>query len=112
MWLDCAKLERSLKTFPKESDGMYIVYDLFTFDNFFRLLLKEGLDHDEALDFAVFNFSMSVLVWQERIHNKRYLRRLSAEQAIHPLEASRKARLIYDFMEIIRRERRGPGKPK
>jgi hypothetical protein len=89
-----------LKRFPKERNGMYIVYELYTFDNLFRLLLKNNFDYEEALDFVLFNCSLSALVFQERIHNKGY-RKLTAKDALPPHLAARKAQLIYDFMSII-----------
>lgn len=88
-----------LKKFPKDDDGLYIVYELYTFDNLFRLLLKNGLDHEEALWFILSRCSLSALVFQERIHNKRY-KRLSADEALPPNLAAHKARLIYDLMSF------------
>jgi len=90
---------RFLKKFPKDGDGLYIVYELYTFDNLFRLLLKTGLDHEEALWFILFRSSLSALVFQERIHNKKY-KGLLAEEALPPDVAAHKARLIYDFMSF------------
>jgi len=81
---------------------LHIVYECFTFINFFRLLLKNGLDHENAMDFMIANCSFSAVVWQEYIHNYRY-RRLSAEDAIHPEIAASKAILINDMLEIARR---------
>jgi hypothetical protein len=92
-----------LKKFPKERNGMYIVYELYTFDNLFRLLLKNNFDYEEALDFVLFNCSLSALVFQERIHNVAY-EKLTAEDALPADLAASKARLIYDFMNIIDEE--------
>ncbi len=88
-----------LKKFPKDRNGLYIVYELYTFDNLFRLLLKNGLDHEEALLFILGRCSLSALVFQERIHNKRY-RRLLAKEALPPDLAAHKAQLIYDLMSF------------
>jgi hypothetical protein len=88
-----------LVRFPKEHNGMYIVYELYTFDNLFRLLLKSNFDHEEALAFVLFNCSLSALVFQERIHNKGY-RKLSAKDALSADLAARKAQLIYDLMSL------------
>ena len=88
-----------LKKFPKERNGLYIVYELYTFDNFFRLLLKNNFDYEEALHFILANCSLSAVVFQERIHNMEY-EKLSAKDALHADLASRKARLIYDLMSI------------
>lgn len=49
------------------------VYDRFTFDNLFRILLSNDFDHEEALDFILCNCSLSTIVFQERIYNKYYL---------------------------------------
>jgi len=88
-----------LRSFPKDKNGLYIVYDRFTFDNLFRLLLKNDYDHEEALQFILGQSSLSALVFQERIHNRTY-RRLTAKETLPPEEASRKARLIYDLLSI------------
>jgi hypothetical protein len=88
-----------LKEFPKDNNEMFIVYECFTFDNHFRLLLADGFDHEDALYFMLANCSMSALVFQERLHNKKY-RRLTAEDAIPSDEAARRAKVIYDMMEI------------
>ncbi len=88
-----------LKKFPKDRNGLYIVYDLYTFDNFFQLFLKSWHDHEEALLFILGHCSLSALVFQERIHNKKY-KRLLGKDALPPDLAAHKARLIYDFMSL------------
>lgn len=88
---------RYLKYFPKNSEGLYVIYELYSFDNLFRLLLKNGLNHEDSLNFVLFNCSLSALVFQGRIHNK-YYRRLSVKDAICPKLASRKSRLIFDML--------------
>jgi hypothetical protein len=88
-----------LKKFPKDRNGLYIVYELYTFDNLFRLLLKRSFDHEEALHFILGNGSLSALVFQERIHNEKY-KELSDADALLPVEAACKARLIYDVMGL------------
>ena len=72
---------RQLSKFKKNDEGMYILYDRFTFDNFFKILLKNSLEHNDALDFIMTNCSLSCLIFQERIENKNYLG-LSTEKAI------------------------------
>jgi hypothetical protein len=67
-----------LRKFPKDHNGLCLVYDLYTFDNLFRVLLKNNFDHEEALTFVLGNCSLSALVFQERIHNRRY-KELSAK---------------------------------
>lgn len=89
-----------LKRFPKDHSGLYIVYELYTFDNLFRLLLKNGFDHEEALCFILCNCSLSALVFQERIHNVGY-KKLSARDVLPPDLATHKAQLIYDYGEIL-----------
>ena len=69
-----------LREFPKDRNGLYIVYELYTFDNLFRLLLKNGFEHEDAMYFILANCSLSALVFQERIHNKGY-KKLSAKDA-------------------------------
>jgi hypothetical protein len=88
-----------LKEFPKDNGDMFIVYECFTFDNLFRLLLKADFDHEDALVFMLTHCSMSAYVFQERIHNKKY-RRLKIKQVLPPDEAARRAKVIYDMMEI------------
>ena len=88
-----------LNEFPKDENGLFIVYDRFTFDNLFRLLLKEGFDHKDALSFVIANCSLSALVFQDRIHNERY-RELSSADAMPVYEAARRAIVINDFMQI------------
>ena len=91
-----------LRKFPRERNGLYIVYELYTFDNLFRLLLKENFEHQEALYFVIANCSLSAVVFQERIHNMGYAK-LLAEDALPPDEAACKAQFIYDLMTCIKR---------
>jgi len=67
-----------LENYLKEN---YKIYDRFSFDNIFRLLLDNGFEHDEALNFILCNCSLSTLVFQERIYNKYYLR-ISTKETI------------------------------
>ncbi|HLD27834.1 MAG TPA: hypothetical protein VJB39_03210 [Patescibacteria group bacterium] len=90
-----------LKYFPKNSEGLYIVYELYSFDNFFRLLLKHGFDHENALYFIFTNCVLSAVVFQERIHNKAYLK-LRGKDALSPRLASIKAMLIFDILQCIK----------
>jgi len=86
-----------LEKFPKDGAGLYVVCDLYTFDNLYRLLLKNSFDHEESLCFILSNCSLSALVFQERIHNMKY-RELSAEDALSAELAACKAKLICDIM--------------
>jgi hypothetical protein len=86
-----------LEKIPKTPSGFFIVYELFTFDNFFRLLLKDGLNHEDALSFILSTSSLSALVFQERIHNEKY-KNLSQEGALPYDCAFSKAQLIHDLL--------------
>jgi len=88
-----------LRKFPKDAGGLHIVYEPYTFDNMFRLLLKSGMCSESVLSYMVAHCSLSAVVFQDRIHNKRY-RELSVEDVLPPDEASRKARLIHDLMDV------------
>jgi len=74
-------LDSILSGFSKNNEGLYKIYDRFSFDNLFRLLLNNDFDHEEALSFVLNNCSLSALVFQERIYNKRYLN-ISTEEKI------------------------------
>ena len=86
-----------LEKFPKDGDGLYIVYELYTFDNLFRLLLRSGFDHEGSLRFILCNCSLSALVFQERIHNFKY-EHISAVDALPAELAACKAKLVYELM--------------
>jgi len=87
-----------LKYFPKNSEDMYIVYELYSFDNLFRLLLKHEFEHEDALYFVLANCDLSALVFQERIHNNAYLK-LHGKDALSPRLASIKSMLIFDILQ-------------
>ena len=88
-----------LKYFPKNQEGLYIVYELFTFDNLFRLLMANwDLNHDDALDFMISNCSFSAIIFQERIHNKNYYS-LDTKDVLPPNEAAVRAKLISDLLD-------------
>lgn len=92
---------RFLKKFPKDNNGLYIVYELYTFDNLFRLFLKSHFEYEETLSFILSNCLLSAIVFQERIHNNKY-KRLSANEALPAEEAAYKSRLIYDLMSLTK----------
>lgn len=48
------------------------INDRFTFDDIFRQLLNDGCSNEEAGEFILNNFSLSALVFQERIENLSY----------------------------------------
>lgn len=60
--------------FEREFDKYRLINDRFAFDDLFRFLLRSGLSHDECKEAILANCSLSVLVFQERIHNRYYLR--------------------------------------
>lgn len=86
-----------LRWFPKDHSGMYIAYDIYTFDNLFRLLLKSGMGHEDALFFVLARCSLSAIVFQERVHNRKY-RSLTAEDALNPESAACRAQFVKDLL--------------
>jgi len=58
-----------------------------------------GEDTEDALMFMLADCSMSAIVFQERIHNERYLE-LSAEDLLPEDEAARRAKVIHDLSQI------------
>lgn len=62
-----------LENFKKNREGLYEIYDRFSFDKLFRLLLDNDFEREEALDFILCNCSLSALIFQERIYNEYYL---------------------------------------
>jgi len=87
-----------LEKFPRNRIGLYIVYEVYTFDNMFRLLLERNYNHEEALTFILANCSLSAVVFQERIHNYMY-ENLVAEDALCAEQAACRAQMIYNLME-------------
>ncbi len=92
-----------LEAFPKDHNGLHIVYDLYTFDNLFRLLLKADLDHEDALFLIFAKCALSAVVFQERIHNRQYTS-LMAQDAVPVEIAASKARLIHYMMTQAKRD--------
>ncbi len=88
-----------LSKIPKETNGLFSVYELFTFYNFFRLLLKSGLDNEDALHFILARSSLSAYVFQEVIHNGKY-KTITAEGVLPADYAFCKAQLIYDLLSL------------
>ena len=66
--------QQILKNFKKNTEVLYEIHDIFSFDNLFRSLLNNSFEDDEALNFILCNCSLSAIVFQERIYNKYYLR--------------------------------------
>lgn len=61
------------ENFEKNDEGMYIIYDTFSFDEMFIFLLSNDFEYEDALYFILANCSLSAIVFQERIHNEYYL---------------------------------------
>ena len=59
------------------------INDRFSFDNIFKELLEKGFSHQDALDYILETFSLSALVFQERVENKFYLE-INLEDKISP----------------------------
>ena len=57
------------------------IYDRFSFDKIFRILLIEGFDFDEALNFILNNCKLSAIVYQERIENL-YYQKISVDEIL------------------------------
>ena len=78
------------------------VYDRFTFDSFFRNLLKEGYDHEEAKDIIIHNYVLSTLVLQERIYNGYYLE-ISVNELISDDLLELKNEIFNEYFKATRR---------
>ena len=74
---------------------------LYSFDNFFSLLLKYGLDHEDSLNFVLNNCALSGYVWQERIYSENFYN-LVSENALSHEKAATKARLIFDISQCLK----------
>jgi len=75
-------LEEILK-FERTEEGLVKLYDRFSFDQLFRLLLISGYEREEALNFILCNCALSALVFQERIYNCYYLN-IQVDEVISP----------------------------
>jgi len=75
-------LEEILK-FERTEEELVKLYDRFSFDNLFRLLLIHGFEREEALNFILCNCALSALVFQERLHNCYYLN-IQVDEVISP----------------------------
>ncbi len=63
-----------IEYFGKTRRGKIIVFDIFTFNNLFSLLLNEGLSHDDIIRFVISECELNGYVFQECIHNKAFLK--------------------------------------
>ena len=66
------RISKFLRLQGKDNTGCYILYDRFSFDELYKLLLESGMNDESALSFIFANCSLSALVFQQRIHNKYY----------------------------------------
>jgi hypothetical protein len=57
------------------------LFDRFSFDYLVRLLLSEGFDSEDILNFIMCNCKISTLVYQERIENE-YYKKISVDNSI------------------------------
>lgn len=84
---------------PKNKDGYYYVYDLYTFDNYFRLCLKNNFSHEQTLQYILAKCSLNAYVFQERIHNNKY-KRITRDDNINIEKAKVRAQLYSELLKI------------
>ncbi len=60
---------------------------------------KSGLTHQEFMNWLITKCSFSAVIFQERIFNKKYMS-LNGQDALSPEEASQKAKLINDMLQM------------
>ncbi len=77
--------------FGKSKNKKIIVYDIYTFNNLFSLLLHEQHSHEDALNFIMTNCDLNAYVFQGCIHNKSYLK--LTPKNINYEEAGRRSKL-------------------
>ena len=92
-------LEEILK-FERTEEGLVKLYDRFSFDELFRLLLINGFEREEAMNFILCNCALSALVFQERIYNCYYLN-IQVDEVISPDLLQLKGQC---FTEVIQAE--------
>ncbi len=78
-----------LNYFGKSREDKIIVFDTFTFNNLFVLLLNDGFIHENALNFVLSECDLNAYVFQECIFNKAYLN--LTPRAINYREAGRRS---------------------
>ena len=59
--------------FGKTKEGKIIVFDVFTFDSLFTILLNKNFSYKDALNFILAECELNAYVFQECIHNNAYL---------------------------------------
>jgi len=83
--------------FKKNSEGLYEIYNRFSFDDFFRLLLNSGFENEDALAFILSNCALSAIVFQERIHNEYYLEITPDQKMSDDLQDILNQTLVYEY---------------
>ena len=79
-----------LAHFGKSKDGKIIVFDVFTFNNLFALLLNKEFNHQNALTYILAECNLNAYAFQQCIHNKAYLKLTSS--SIDFQEAGKRSR--------------------
>lgn len=87
-----------LNYFGKLKNGKIIVYDIYTFNNLFSLLLNKDFTHEDAIDYIFAKCELNAYVFQECIHNWAYLKLKSKK--LNPQEAGRKSKLIEIILSL------------
>ena len=67
-----------LEHFGKTIEGRVIVFDIYSFNSLFSLLLAEEFSHDDALSFVLAECDLNAYVFQHCIQNEQYLKIQSA----------------------------------
>ncbi len=76
------------------------INDRFTFDEMFKILLRNEYSHEEAKDLLMNNYSLSALVFQEKIENCSYLT-IKATDKILPDFLKWGADFLKNFVKIM-----------
>lgn len=66
---DAREMNQCFSEFEKNEKDLFVVYDRFTFWEFFKILRKANYKSEQALQFVFANCSLSALVFQECINN-------------------------------------------
>lgn len=61
-----------LKQFKKNQENLYVLHDKFSFWEFYKILRKKGYKPDSALNYIFANCSLSALIFEECIWDKKY----------------------------------------
>jgi len=69
---------------------MKCINDRFAFDDLYKKFLHENYSHEEAKDLILNNYSLSTLVFQERIENNYYKKIKINEESKDLIELKKK----------------------